>query len=204
MKDKLLAFVLLAFFASCQKEIEPQNGTPAGGGTTGSDYQPTSANSEWKMKSTSIGDYTIRSLGTDTTANGETYVRFDHSIGGRQYIAKKNGVYKQLANVPQAGGWVSFIYLKDAAVGSSWTSNLGPVEMRYSVAKTGLQKTVNGKQYANVIQVNYEQYAMGMKTATGEQYYAKGVGAIEGISRIDMLGVQTTIDSTYLVSSIIK
>lgn len=207
MRHIILNFCLLLFFASCQKEIDlidGSSGNTGNGGGSRNDYQPTTANSEWQMKSTTLGDYSVRSLGTDTMVNGLKYFKFNHSIGGRQYISKQGGVYKQLANMPQAGGWVSFVYLKEAAVGSAWTENIAQAEMRYSIAGTGLQKTVNGKQYSNVIHLRYEQYAMGMKTGTGDQYFAKGTGPIEAVARIDMFGVQATIDSTYLVSSIIK
>ena len=160
------------------------------------------------MRSLSLGDYTLLSLGTDTMVNGTRYFKFDHSIGGRQYVSKENGVYKNLAFFQQLGGMFISTYLKDVAVGSTWddvmTSSGMPVNMSYKIASVGGQKTVNGKLYTNVIKVTYVQSAMGMTTATGEQYYAKGIGPIESVSRMDMMGIQATVDSTYLISSVIK
>jgi len=215
MKKMIQAVAIVLLMASCQKEIEFQDsnsttipGTTNGTNTTGSDYQPTTADSKWNMVSTSLGNYTMTSLGTDTTIGGLKYFKFNHSVGGRQYISKVNGVYKTYAVFPQTGGWVTNTYLKDAAVGTTWNDVLSAsganALMEYKVINTGGQRTVNGKQYNNVIKITYRQSVAGMTTAVGEQYYAKGVGPIEAVSRMDMLGMQMTIDSTYLESSIIK
>jgi hypothetical protein len=220
MKKTITAFAVALALLSCQKEPDftnaPANNNSSSNnnnnnsstGTSGNDYQPTSANSKWTMKSTSLGDYTITSLGTDSMINNTKFYRFDHSIGGRQYISKENGVYKNLAFFQQLGGMVISTYLKDVAAGSTWTDVLSAagtsVNMKYTVAAVGGQRTVNRKAYTNVIKVTYEQSAMGITTAIGEQYYAKGVGPIESVARMDMFGMQATLDSTYLVSSIIK
>lgn len=219
MKKTIIALCAVLAFSACQKEIELGSNTPGntsntsnnnnnGGTSTDPDYQPVSANSKWTMKSTSLGDYTITSLGTDTTVNGQKYYKFDQSIGNRIYINKNNGVYTQLMFTPQLGGWVSLVQLKDAAVGTTWTQTLTSqgisVQMKYTVKATGATHTVNNKAYPNVIKVSYEQSALGMVTATGDQYYAKGVGPIEAISRAEMMGMSMTVDSTYLVSAIIN
>lgn len=218
---KIMTLVCAGFLLSaCQKEIESLNGNGAtsggttsgstgGGTTTGSaDYQPVTTASKWNMKSTSIGDYSMTSLGTDTTINNLRYYKFDHSSAGRQYISKEGGVYKQRINYAPAGGWTTLTYLKDAAVGTTWTETLSAsgtsFQMKYTVAAVGGTRTVAGKAYNNVLKVTYEQSLMGMTTATGEQYYAKGVGPIEGVSRMDVFGVTTTTDSSYLVSAVIN
>jgi len=217
MKKMIAAFAATLVLLSCQKEPDfsnaPANNIPTAsnnnpGGTSNNDYQPTSPNSKWIMKSTSLGDYTVTSLGSDTTINNVKFYKFDHSLGGRQYVSKENGVYKSMAVFQQTGGWVTLTTLKDAAAGTTWNDVLSSggnnLLMKYSIAGTGGQRTVNGKTYNNVIKVTYEQSAMGMTTAIAEQYYAKGVGAIESIVRMDMFGIQATMDSTYLVSSVIK
>jgi len=51
-KKIFCALCLFSLFSSCQKEVDFQNGNTPGGGTQNDDYQPTSANSEWKMQST--------------------------------------------------------------------------------------------------------------------------------------------------------
>jgi hypothetical protein len=220
MKKNLTALAVALVLLSCQKEADFTN-APANnnnstninnggnsGGTSNNDYQPTTANSKWNMKSTSFGDYTLTSLGTDSIVNNVKFYKFDHSVGGRQYISKENGVYKNLAFFQQLGGMVISTYLKDVAAGSTWTDVLSAagtsVSMKYTVAQVGGQRTVNGKAYTNVMKVTYEQSAMGITTAIGEQYYAKGVGPIESVARMDMFGMQATLDSTYLVSSVIK
>ncbi|HVF97741.1 MAG TPA: hypothetical protein VM871_10480 [Flavisolibacter sp.] len=216
MKKNLVALCVAVLLFACQKEITSDNGGgtnnggsgSGGGSNTGGDYQPVSANSKWNMKSTSLGDYTLTSLGTDSTVNGKKYYKFDNSAGGRQYISKENGVYTQYVYNLQLGGWVSLLYLKDAAAGTTWTETLSsggiPVQMKYTVASVGGTRTINAKAYTNVIRITYVQSALGITTATGEQSFSKGVGPIEGISRIDLLGTSTTIDSTYVVSAVIN
>lgn len=211
MKKVITAFAAALVLFSCQKEAdfttEPTNSNNSGG-TSHNDYQPTTANSKWNMRSTSLGDYTFVSLGTDSMINNKKFYKFDHSVGGRQYISKENKVYQTVAFFPQTGGWITNTYLKDAAVGTTWNDVLpasgANVTMAYTVASVGGQRTVNGKAYSNVIKLTYVQSAMGMTTGAGEQYFAKGVGPIESVARMDMLGVQATIDSTYLVSSAIN
>lgn len=202
MRQFLVVATLAITLASCQQEIVfddgSNNNTP-----TATDYQPTSAGSEWKMASTSLGNYTITSLGTDSIVNGEKFYKFDQSVGGRTYMSKNNGVYVQMAVMPPAG-LTRLTYLKDAAAGTQWTDNINAAEMRYSIIGRNLQRTVNGKLYKDVIHVHYDQFAMGIKTASADQYYSKGTGAIESVIRMDMMGMQMTIDSTYLVSSTIK
>jgi len=61
---------------------------------------------------------------------------------------------------------------------------------------------VNGKQYSNVIRISYEQYAMASKPPPGNNTLQKAWERLKVFH--DMLGMQTTTDSTYLISSIIK
>ena len=204
------ALALTCLLFSCKKESDEDVTTGPG---TGGDYFPSTAGSSWNLSSTSLGNYTVTSLGTDSTINGKKYFKFDNSKGGRQYLNKENGVYTTYAHVPEIGQSVNMIVLKDAAVGTTWTNTVTvngiPMSYTYKVISAGTDKTVDGKTYKDVIAI---EYTVSMKEPTtgttfnfgkGRQYYAKGIGGIAGAFEVGMPG-NTVTDSTYLKSYIIK
>ncbi len=204
------AFIVV-LLAACQKEIADV--TPANTG----DYQPVTANSEWSYASTSAGNYSVKSIGTDTTINGRRYYKFDQiSTNGtaRAYISKLGGVYRQYGNSAIAGGQVvELIYLKDSAIGVNWTNTITVSGFsnyhKYTVSAKGIQRTVNGVVFTNVIELNYEfsldNPAGGpiINAGGGKQYYAKNVGAIESFFTVGFLGFNTS-DTTRLTSHTIR
>jgi hypothetical protein len=209
---KIFFFTILVFlFSSCQKEVD---GTLVGGGST-ADYQPVSANSEWNYTSTSIGNYTLKSVGADTMINGRRYYKFDNisSQGSaRAYIAKANGVYWQYGESPVGGVVLEQIYLKDSAIGTTWTNTISVGGFsnyhKYTVAAKDIQRTVNGKTFNNVIELTYQMSLdnpLGgvINAGGGKQFYAKGVGAIESFFTVGFLGFNIS-DTTRLTSYTIR
>ena len=211
MKIHVLFFILLSllFFTACQKEIKEDNSTAGG---NASDYQPTTAGSEWNYTSTSAGNYKIVSLGTDSLINGMQYYKFDNINNGisvRFYVNKANGVYRNYGFFPAAAQVIDLIVLKDSAVGTTWTNTITNAGIsnyhKYTVHAKDQQRTVNGKNYNNVIELDYELLVDNPLTGgtisagTGKNYWAKGVGAIESNYDLGFFGV-TVKDTTRLIS----
>jgi hypothetical protein len=224
------ALALTCLLFSCSKETSLEEETGGnntignGGGGTGSgsnggtglgnDYQPTTAGSEWRMASTTAGSYTITALAGDTLIEGKKFYRFDNNMTGRGYISKENGVYTHHTEHPiDEDLRISMVMLKDAAVGTTWTNAVGYMgatnDFIYTVIGRDATKSVNGKEYKDVITVQYEATMQNpltggnMKFATGRIYTAKGIGTIATKYEMDLFG-QKMEDSTYLVSYIIK
>ena len=203
------ALALSCFLFACQKENSDSEGT----GGLGDDYQPATAGSEWNYKSTLAGNYKLTALGTDSVINGEKYYKFDNSWGGRQYMYKNNGVYSSFATSLEGDKKIIATYLKDAPVGTTWSqtyNNQGTISTyTYKIVSRDAAKTVDGKNYTNVITVEYEghvQNPMGggsLKFATGRSYTAKGIGGIASSYKLDLMGFEME-DSTYLTSYTIK
>lgn len=214
---KILVFVSAVFILlSCQKEIDDTLSGSGNGNTGSGDYQPTSANSQWEYNSTTAGNYTLKSLGTDTIINGRKYYKFDRMAGSaseRGYMSKLNGIYRQYGEFEPAGQVLEMIYLKDSAVGTSWTETITVSGFsnyhKYTVSARDIQRTVNGMNFKNVIELNYEMLLddpLGgaiIQAGGGKQYYAKNVGAIESWFKVSFFGINVS-DTTKLVSYDIK
>jgi hypothetical protein len=139
------------------------------------------------------------------------------STGGNSYLGKNGNDYYRFGSfsVPGLSG-VEELYLKDnQPVNAIWstsqsvtvpnvpfplTANLG-----YSIKSKGESKTVNGKQYANVIYVRLDITVIGFGTiGGGDFYYAEGVGLIEGRILITIPGQAPITESQTLISHSIK
>lgn len=203
------ALALSCLLFSCEKESS--NGEETSG--SGTDYQPTTAGSEWTYNSTTAGTYKIVSLGTDSLIDGKKFFKFDNNKVGRQYMSKIDGVYSAYATSLEGNKKITAVTLKDAPVGTTWTNmfnNQGTISnYTYKIISRDGDKTVNGKTYNNVIAVEYEattQNPLGggtLKFASGRTYTAKGIGGISASYKMDLFGIVME-DSTYLVSYNIK
>lgn len=207
---------------ACQKELEfdtppGSGGGTGGGGTTGTDYQPVTAASEWNYVSTGpTGSYKVVSIGTDSLIGGKSFYRFNNVTPAgtsRSYINKESGVYTTYASGTTSGGItipnLTLIYLKDAAVGTTWTnviSYMGTASNhKYTVTAKGLTKTVLTKSYSNVIELGYALSVANplggpdIQVGEGKYYFAKGVGFIES-DLMSGFGPAVLIDTTRLSS----
>jgi hypothetical protein len=207
-----IAFVAIScVFVSCQKEVENDN--PTSTGSSQDDYFPSTKGSQWKLNSSTSGEYYVTALGEDTLIGNDRYYKYNLSAGGRQYLSKTNGVYTSYAYVPQAGQSVKMISLKDAPAGTTWNNVLttpsGNINYKYQVTGRDLEKTVNGTTFKNVIAVQYDlliddpMNGQQVKYGSGRHYYAKGVGAIASSFDVNFMGI-TSRDTTYLASYTIK
>jgi len=206
MKNLFFFVFTITFFSSCQKEVDGTTGATSAG-----DFQPVSANSEWNYTSTSIGNYTLKALGTDTLINGRRFYKFDNisSQGtSRGYLHKSNGVYWQYAKAPVGGLVVEQVYLKDSAIGTGWTNTISVSGFnnyhKYTVSARDIQRSVNGTTFNNVIELTYElslDNPLGgvVNAGGGKQYYARGVGAIESFFTAGFMGFNIS-DTTKLTS----
>ncbi len=206
MKKWLLTlFVISVFtFVACQKEIDAN---------IIGDYQPVSAGSEWNYTSSATGNFTILSLGDDTTINAKKYYSFERSSGGasgittKLYRSKLNSVYRQIGASAPFTTIVESIYLKDTAVGVSWTDtiNVGGVNNyhKYTIAAREGQRVVNGEKYFKVIEVDYQLSIASplgnINAGNGKNYFAKNVGSVESILSIGFGGVNFS-DTSRLMS----
>ena len=211
-KGNSLGLLLIIFvLSSCQKEID----WGFIGGSS-DDYQPVSANSVWSYSSTSSGNYSIKSLGTDSLINSRRYYKFDRTQSGvasRLYMNITGNEYWQYAFFPQASQVVDLIYLKDSAIGTTWTNTITISGFanyhKYTVSANGSQRTVNGKTFNNVIELDYKFSFVNpigggtINAGTGKYYYAKGIGAIESFYTIGYLTINLT-DTTRLTSYTIR
>ena len=196
----------------CSKESSETGGSSTNPGA-GGDYQPTTAGSEWNYHSDLSGNYKLVSLGTDTLVNNVKYYKFDNSIAGRQYMSKENGIYASYAGMLTGGDKVILVTMKDAPVGTTWVNKFNnqgtESEYRFKLVSRGIEKTVNGKTYKDVIGVEYTAVLKDPTTntwlpyGTGMAFMAKGVGSISGSTKLDLFGF-TMEDSTYLVNYTIK
>jgi hypothetical protein len=210
MKKSFFFAVVIILFASCQKEVDGR----LGGGSV-ADFQPVSANSEWNYTSTSIGSYTLKSIGADTMINGRRYYKFDNITSqgtARAYLAKVGGVYWQYGEAPVGGVVLEQIYLKDSAIGTNWTNTISVSGFnnyhKYTVSARDIQRTVNGKSFNNVIELTYQlslDNPLGgvINAGGGKQYYARGVGAIESFFTAGFMGFNIS-DTTRLTSYTIR
>lgn len=225
MKRILLSSFLfsLLVLTACQREISDEiitGGGPGSGSGGSTDYLPTTAGSEWNYTALSLGNYSLKSLGTDTTVNGKKYFEFDQTVAGvtnRAYTGKNNGVYysygvQEANGVPVVADY--FIILKDDAVGTTWTNTLNTgfinAYYKYTVSGRDLSRTVNGRNFTSVIELTTQLLIddpLGGGTTipigSGKDYYAKGVGAIESFNTVDFLGIRQT-DTTRLISYTIR
>jgi len=211
MKPKILYFLIALNFIGCQKEID------GGLSTISNDYQPVSINSVWYYSSTSAGNYTLKSIGTDSIINGRSFYRFDQKTlvrSTRNYICKRNGVYRQYGSFAPAGGLsLELVYLKDTTIGTSWTNTvmIGGFNNyhKYTVAAKGLKKTVNGTVYKDVLELNYE-FSIDdplsgdiLSAGGGKQFYARNIGQIESYFNVGILGFNSS-DTTRLTNYFIR
>ncbi|MGY3214051.1 hypothetical protein [Mucilaginibacter sp. HD30] len=194
MKKTLsISFIIVLMACGCKKNNEsPDTGSK-------NSYQPVSRESFWKYKEIGPSGTPLTTLVTMTgatkTINGHMYYEYTTQLApsgakGTGYSYSENGI------VRSAIGDVENLFLKEnAAIGETWTY-MGPMadkeEIRpgvfvdsYStviakVVEKGINYTVEGKAFANVIHIKQmKQYSSGATIDLDDYYIAKGVGMIE-------------------------
>ncbi len=197
MKTNLLASALLLsglVLFGCKKKTE----------TVAVDFGPLTAGSTWTYRSTTVGspatNYTLTVTSRDTAINGKTYRVISNSGGGNNFRNKTGNEYYSFGRFEAINANVEQLYLKDNAdVNAKWQSTTGftapqfPIPLtatsEFTLKEKGLSRTVNGTNYTNVIKIGLTVSVSGGLgvVATGDAYYAAGVGQIENVYNVNAI-----------------
>lgn len=208
----ILSIAVLLF--SCSKEMSNEgdgNSPPLGN----CEYAPYTNGSVFSFININSSKDTIKynfTVSGDTTINGNVY-----KIVGNDSVFTcsncKTGIYTQVASILTFQGYkaddLKLTYLKDnVPAGTTWrdtiTVNNGGTNtsgiLEFTLLQKGITKVVNGKNYASVIAVRMDAYAIVLGNAIpvgtiSTSYYGRGVGLIEADQQRD---------TTLLVSYTLK
>ncbi len=237
MKMRILSAFLAAtvlIFTQCKKD----DATPTPTVTT--DYAPMTSGSSFDYKVTdsagaTTATYTMTSTGRDTTFSGNTksyrIFKLNDSTGSLDYYSKSGNSYYHFTTLPLIGKYDE-LYLKDNGnVNDSWVINLPAIDsipgapiagpytptVTYSIAEVGSSKTVEGKNYTDVIKIRMDISVAVTVPLLGVQhlaiggrdsYYSKGVGLIQENYNINVNVFGASyfrfISNRYLTNYVIK
>lgn len=198
----IFSICLVLLFAACKKNT---NSSPT-------NFQPLTVGSSWTYVSNG-SSFTLTVTNKDTLALGKSYKVISNNNGPNHYQANLGNDYYRFATfqgvVPDG---VEELYLKgDQNVNGSWQFNANidigipiTVTAKYTVTEKGINKTVQGKSYADVIHVNQVLTVPGFgNVGGGDYYYASGIGMISSTINISIPG-NTTNNTTELTAYTIK
>ena len=215
MKKIPFAALFLCFACfSCGKDDDPAPDPPT------ASYMNVKAGSTWNYEeinntppvATSL--FTLTSTNRDSSITGNSYHVYTNSrSSASEYYRISGNDYYTFQSLPAAlgGTKVETLYLKSsAAVGASWqqsyTISFGgisfPVNMANSIEEKGINKTVNGISYTDVIHVKTTLSVTGIPSSALvtdiHSYYAPNYGLIENRSKIDLnyMGFVSSTDFT--------
>lgn len=220
-KSYLALFGLILTFISCSKGSDTV--------VTADAYMSLTANSSWQYRVTdnvtsTNTNYTTTSTNRDSVINGKNYHVFTNSSTGANeyYLISGNDYYTyRLLSLGGVSTPIEALYLKDGSpAGTVWaqTQNLTlpgvpfpvPVTSTYTITEKGINRTVNGTAYTNVIHIttaiSSSLITSGLTTDI-HSYYAPKVGMIENTNKVNLnfMGfVQNTDTKTILLSADIK
>jgi len=222
MKRLLTVALLIAAISSCKKNTNSV--------TPNTSFCPVTVGSTWTyLMSSSDGkfnDSVFTFTATDSTKiiGNKTYNIFNSSVGDVYYSITDSGFYRTgsllstLLGLPQLATFEE-LYLKPNAVADSttWGSNFVityagspiPVTITYTIPSIGKTMTVLGKTYTNVVDVHLSSSAsyngLQITPATGDFYYAQGVGLISVDATVFNSATLSNVTTTFnLKSSSIK
>lgn len=190
-------YAVIVLFTSCQKEITGDI-IPKGTDT----YQPVTLNSYWKYKDSATGVIsTTTSLNTTKVIDNKTYYVFKSESAGQpaqeSYIRISNNLYAVFGSLNNFGT-IELIYLYDnKPPGFTWSYIAGivngfPAKINGKIIATDISKTVNGKNYTNVIHTQFNlEYDLGagyQRFAVYDYYVAKNIGIIRAETDINASG----------------
>jgi len=198
IKLTLLWCLLISTFVSCSKN-EKDDPTPQ----AALDYLPTTAGSTWNYGGPQ--PYSVTALSTTKEINGKTFREMETKQGTtitKAYFSKQGGEYTAISFVPGAGTTEITMFKENVAVGTSWEHNFvqDGVNTTYKpkLVAIGLTKTVSGKEYKEVAQIEmestFEMFGFEVPGPTANYFLAKGVGVI--FSEIDGYGEYPLLNYT--------
>jgi hypothetical protein len=206
MKYALLSIFALSLVSlSCKKDSTPAPVIPV------DKYMTFTTGSSWNFEKVSnpssaspvTTNYSITSSSRDTAINTKQYHVFSNNNGGaNEYFYNNGNDYYTYRTLPSGLGseYVEILYLKDnAAVNTQWAQTypityLGVplnIILTNKIEERDLTKTVNGKDYTNVVRVSTNITVTGIPfpyTLTDEinYYYAPKYGVIKEETKINL------------------
>lgn len=223
MKVLVLLLAGTLVFAACKK-------SDSGSATSTSDtYINTTSGSSWSYQQTNLttnsgpSNYTVTSTSRDTTINSRKYHVYNYSDGGSQYLGLDGHDYYQYDSIPVSGGInIERLFLKDnVSAGTTWTQDFSlsipgiqlpvPLNISNKIAEKGIDRTVNGTAYSNVIHVSTTLSSAlipgSALSSSIDSYYAPKYGLIENttVVQLNYLGLVENVNlKTQLMSSTLK
>ena len=204
-----LLFALPLLAGKCNKD----DNTPA----TPLTFQPVTANSTWSYESKNLktntvtGSYTLKATTKDSLINGKTYKVFTNSGGPNNYYAQVGTDYYQLASLEGTTQQIELLYLKDAALNTTWTEaktiNFAGVPvpvnatLNYTIQEKGISYTVGSSSFSDVTHVKITLSGINVSglpiTPTVnviDYYFARKVGRIYSHTRFAATALAASVD----------
>ncbi|PSL49241.1 hypothetical protein CLV51_101571 [Chitinophaga niastensis] len=208
----LLAILTVsALLFSCSKEMSRAGDTPP---VSTCDYAPYTTGSSFSYMNVNRSKDTVKytlTVSGDTTINGNVYKKVTNDSVFTCSNCK-DGIYTQVASILTFQGYraddLQLTYLKDnVPAGTTWSDTISVTNggitssgiLEFTVTQKDITKTVNGKDYTQVIAVRMDAFALLLNNPVSvgtisTSYYGKGVGLIEA----DQLQDTTTITAYIL------
>ncbi len=222
MKTVVYVVAVTLIFSACKK-----NNSNSSASTDV--YLNTTQGSSWSYTQTDKSgtkppsNYTVTSSSKDTTINSRKYHVYDYSYGGSEYLGVDGHDYYQYDSIPVSGGInIERLFLKDnASAGTTWNQDFSltvpgiplpvPLTVSNKITEKGINRTVNGTNYSNVIHVS-TSLSSGLIPSSSfsssiDSYYAPRYGLIENttVIHLDYLGLTEDINvNTELTGSSLK
>ena len=167
-------------------------------------YQPKVSGSKWTYRRTVAGfqntTFTFLRLSTDTTAYGSTFQIFssdDNTTSNlNQYVRQEGNKYYSIltgsTNKPQL-----LVLDADRNVGESWPGGInGSDTYTYTMKEKIPSFQLDGFTFKNVLVVTLNR--TGPNPATGDTYYAQGVGQVKSTGTVTVGGITVSADVKLL------
>lgn len=198
---------MLLLLIGCKKEKKEES----------TDYSPMTVGSTWTYQTNLGQSYTLTMTNRDTTALGRNYKVLTNSNGTNNYQARAANEYYRFGSVPGlTGSGFEELYLKDnQEVNAFWQSNQNitvpgiplplVATLKYTIKEKGTSRTVNGRNFTDVIHVRVDISVTSFgAVGGGDFYFANKVGLIESALQISVQGVPVANTSEVLTAYTIK
>lgn len=218
----LLGLLSALFISSCKisEPVFPESNF-GNAPSTADTYQPVTKGSFWKYQAIvgNIQDTSTNTItGATATFNNKNYYvtnSVSHAAGSNNgYYYAADHKYMLRSSTIASGITLEFYYLNDTmAVNHTWTAPLSdnglvngvPGRVVGKVMEKGINKTVGGKAFSNVIHtqidLQYDLLGTGFQSITLYDYYvAKGIGII----KIETSAMGVLVGSSDLIDYSIK
>jgi hypothetical protein len=226
MKTFVYLLAVTLIFSACKKNNADSSNSNS---STSDVYLNTAEGSSWSYTQTDESgtnppaNYTVTSTSKDTTVNSRKYHVYSYSYGGSEYLGVDGHDYYQYDSIPVSGGInIDRLFLKDnASAGTTWNQDFSlsipgiplpvPLTVSNKIAEKGIDRTVNGTAYSNVIHVSTSLSSALIPsnsfTSSIDSYYAPKYGLIENTSviHLDYMGLAEDVNvKTELTSATLK